>query len=183
MSIQDYPHPALTADVVLFSVGEEDLKVLLIQRDKPPFEGAWAFPGGFVNVGEAPRDTARRELEEETNIKGVFLEQLRTFGDPERDPRGHVVTVAYLAVIPMGALRRAEAGSDAAQARWWSLEELPPLAFDHADILTCALQRFRSKVACLLEEPDVLPEDLSLGELRTACALAVRTVQENTDCS
>lgn len=183
MSIHDYPHPALTADVVLFAVGEGTLEVLLIQRDKPPFEGHWAFPGGFVNVGEAPRDAARRELEEETSIQDVFLEQLRVFGNPGRDPRGHVVTLAYLGVIPVGAPRRAEAGSDAAQTRWWAVDELPPLAFDHADVLTCALERLRSKLACVIEDCDVLPEGLTLGDLRAACKAAARGVYEKTDCS
>jgi 8-oxo-dGTP diphosphatase len=176
MSIQDYPHPALTADVVLFAVGEGALQVLLIQRDKPPFEGSWAFPGGFVTVGEAPRDAARRELEEETHIQDVILEQLRTFGDPGRDPRGHVVTVTYLGVVDADALRRAEAGSDAAKACWWSVDELPSLAFDHADILAYALRRLRSKLTCIMDTPDVLPGDLTLGELRAACKIVARGV-------
>lgn len=183
MSIQDYPHPALTADVVLFAVGEDDLKVLLVQRGKPPFEGAWAFPGGFVNVGEAPRDAARRELEEETNITEVLLEQLHAFGEPGRDPRGHVVSVVYLAVTLMDARPRGEAGSDAAQARWWSVDDLPPLAFDHADVLTCALQRLCSKLACPLQDPDALPDELSLGHLRTASRMAVKIAQEKTGYS
>lgn len=172
MSIQDYPHPALTADVVLFAVGEGALRVLLIQRDKPPFEEDWAFPGGFVNLGEAPWDAARRELEEETNFRDVTLEQLRAFGEPGRDPRGHVVTVAYLGVTRSDTPRRAEAGSDAARARWWSVNDLPPLAFDHADVLACALQHLRSKLACVIEARDVLPGDLTLGELRAACQIA-----------
>jgi 8-oxo-dGTP diphosphatase len=176
MSIQNYSHPALTADVVLFAVGEGALRVLLVQRDKPPFEGDWAFPGGFVNVGEAPRDAARRELEEETNIQDVVLEQLRAFGDPGRDPRGHVVTVAYLGVIRSDARRAAEAGSDAAQARWWSVDELPPLAFDHAEVFKVAFQRLQSKLTCITEARDVLPGDLTLGELRAACELAGRGV-------
>jgi 8-oxo-dGTP diphosphatase len=176
MSIHDYPHPALTADVVLFAVGEGTLQILLIQRDNPPFEGDWAFPGGFVNVGEAPRDAARRELEEETHIQDVVLEQLRVFGDPGRDPRGHVVTIAYLGVIRSDPPRRARAGSDAAQARWWSVDELPPLAFDHADVLACALRRLRSKLTCIVEAPDVLSGDLTLGGLRAACEKAARGV-------
>jgi 8-oxo-dGTP diphosphatase len=177
MSIQDYPHPALTADVVLFAVGQRALRVLLVQRDKPPFEGHWAFPGGFVNVGEAPRDAARRELEEETHVQDVVLEQLRAFGDLGRDPRGHVVTIAYLGVIRSDALRRARAGSDAAQVRWWSLDELPSLAFDHAEVLAYALRRLRSKLTCVTEAADVLPGDLTLGELRAACEIAGRMVR------
>jgi len=172
MSLQDYPHPALTADVVLFAVGETDLQVLLVQRDKPPFEGDWAFPGGFVNVGESPRDAARRELEEETNIQDVTLEQLRAFGDPGRDPRGHVVTVAYLGVTRSDTPRRAKAGSDAARARWWSVDELPPLAFDHGDVLAYALRRLRSKLTCVVEASDPLPGNMTLDELQAACEIA-----------
>jgi 8-oxo-dGTP diphosphatase len=152
VSIQDYPHPALTADVVLLAADDGDLQVLLIQRDKPPFRGEWALPGGFVRVGESPEDAARRELEEETDIREAQLEQLRVFGDPGRDPRGHVVTVVFLGLLgrdwsPNQQTRQVEAGSDAAQARWWSIGNLPPLAFDHADILAYALQRLPAKLA------------------------------------
>jgi 8-oxo-dGTP diphosphatase len=145
MSIQDYPHPALTADIVLLDAGEAP-QVLLIQRDRPPFSGTWALPGGFVNVGESPEEAARRELEEETAIRDVQLEQLHVFGDPGRDPRGHVVTIVFLGVLgldrsPGESPRQVQAGSDAAQARWWSIDALPALAFDHADILAYALQR------------------------------------------
>jgi 8-oxo-dGTP diphosphatase len=152
MSIQDYPHPALTADVVLLAVGHSELQVLLIQRDKPPFKGTWALPGGFVKVGESPEDAARRELEEETDIRGIQLEQLRVFGDPGRDPRGHVVTVVFLGLLDCdGSVgqrpREVEAGSDAAQARWWSIGNLPSLAFDHAEILAYALQHLPAGLA------------------------------------
>lgn len=151
MSIQDYPHPALTADIVLLAAGNAP-QVLLIQRDKPPFRGTWALPGGFVKVGESPEDAARRELEEETAIRGIQLEQLRVFGDPGRDPRGHVVTIVFLGLLgrersPDQPPPHVEAGSDAARARWWSIDDLPPLAFDHADILAHALQRLPTELA------------------------------------
>lgn len=153
MSLEEYPHPALTADVVLFTLRDGDLQVLLIQRQKPPFEGAWAFPGGFVNVGESLEEAARRELAEETGIQDVDLEQLHAFGDPGRDPRGHVVTVTYLAVMPGDAVAQIRAGDDAAQARWWPIHDPPPLAFDHADILDCALRRVRARLAEPAENP------------------------------
>lgn len=178
MSIHDYPHPALTADVVLFALGKGALNVLLIQRDTPPFQGQWAFPGGFVNVGEAPRDAASRELEEETGIQDVNLEQLRTFGDPERDPRGHVVSVVYLGVVTATSPHRPHAGSDAAQARWWSVDALPPLAFDHASVLTHALQTLSSRLSPALERWGGLPDSLSLGDLRSAWEVVLSTQQE-----
>jgi len=145
MAIHDYPHPALTVDVVLLAAGSGDLQVLLVQRDRPPFEGKWALPGGFVELGESPEDTASRELEEETGVRGVRLEQLRAFGDPGRDPRGHVVTLVFWGLLagdwsPGQRPCPVEAGSDAAVARWWSIAGLPPLAFDHAHILAYALR-------------------------------------------
>ncbi|MGD2176526.1 MAG: NUDIX hydrolase [Anaerolineae bacterium] len=153
MPIEDYTHPALTVDVVLFAQRQGDLQVLLIRRQKPPFEGAWAFPGGFVNVGESLEEAALRELEEETGIRAVHLEQLRAFGNPDRDPRGHVVTVTHLALMPADAAPQAQAGNDAAQARWWPVHDLPPLAFDHADILDYALKRLRARLAEPAENP------------------------------
>jgi 8-oxo-dGTP diphosphatase len=178
-----YDHPALTADVVAFALGEGELNVLLVQRGKPPFRGAWAFPGGFVNVGESPRAAASRELEEETSVRHVHLEQLRTFGDAGRDPRGHTVTVAYLALMSANAAPRGEAGSDAARVRWWSIDRLPPLAFDHAQILACALHSLYARLTCAgLGACDMLPADLSLGDLRSACRVIARKLEEDSCC-
>lgn len=153
MPIQDYPHPALTTDVVLFALHDGDLQVLLVQRQKTPFKGTWAFPGGFVNAGESLEDAALRELEEETGIRNVHIEQLRAFGAPGRDPRGHVVTVTYLGLLPADAGLDVEAGDDAARARWWPIQDLPPLAFDHGDILDYALKRLKVELAELTENP------------------------------
>jgi len=186
MPIHAYDHPALTADVVLFALGETGLHVLLIQRGKPPFQGDWAFPGGFVDVGESPHDAAARELREETGIRGPHVAQLRAFGDPDRDPRGHTVTVAYLAVLAAEARRGTEAGSDAAQARWWSIEDLPPLAFDHAKILTFALHVLLAKLRCAPADSkveSVVPEQLSLGNLRTACRTIIERLEQDAGYS
>ncbi len=181
MPTKGYDRPALTADVVVFALGEAELNVLLIQRGRAPFRGAWALPGGFVNVGESPYDAASRELEEETGVRGVHLEQLRAFGDPGRDPRGHTVTVAYVAVVAARTPPPGKAGSDAAQARWWSIDGLPPLAFDHTKILTYALQMLRSKLTCAcadLNSGGALPADLSLGELRAAYRAIAERLEE-----
>lgn len=179
---QVHEHPAVTTDVVLFALGDGGLSVLLIQRGKPPFEGTWAFPGGFVNVGESLQEAASRELEEETGIREVQLRQLRSFGDPKRDPRGHVVTVAYVAVVASNALPRAEGGSDASRAQWWPIGNLPPLAFDHGKILTYGLQRLHSELACSSADHGWghgVSEDLSFGDLRDACrAIAERLAEE-----
>jgi 8-oxo-dGTP diphosphatase len=153
MPIEDYPHPTLATDIVLFALRESDLWVLLIQRRKPPFEGAWSFPGGFANVGETLEQAALRELEEETGVHIAHLEQLHAFGDPSRDPRGHVVTVVYWGLMPGEATVQVQGGDDAAQARWWPVGDLPPLAFDHRDILDYALRHLGATSAAIAKTP------------------------------
>src|SRR5919201_3210539 len=115
----EYPRPALTVDAVVFGLDDEDLKVLLIQRGLEPFKGKWALPGGFVRVNETLHDAARRELAEEAGLKDVFLEQLYTFGEVDRDPRERVVSVAYYSLVKLAA-RETKAATDAADARWFS---------------------------------------------------------------
>src|ERR1043166_9681384 len=119
--------------------------VMLIERDLKPFAGMWAIPGGFVRTGETLEGAAARELREETGIEDVFLEQLYTFGDPGRDPRGWVVSVAYYALVSPEK-HPARAATDARQARWFPVDRLPPLAFDHARILKAALAMVRGKL-------------------------------------
>jgi 8-oxo-dGTP diphosphatase len=155
----------LTVDIAIFTVRDETLQVLLIQRAIPPFQGAWAIPGGFVNRGETLDAAARRELSEETGAEDVYLEQLYTFGDPRRDPRGRVVTVAYYALVPPDRLT-VRPGSDAADARLFSVHELPDLAFDHAAILDRALARIRGKVGYSSVGFELLPEKFTLSELQ-----------------
>ena len=166
MSRRDDGYSALTVDVVLFAASKDHLEVLLVQRDSPPFEREWAFPGGFVEAGETLHEAARRELDEETSIREVHLEQLQAFGDPGRDPRGHVVTVAFWGLGPANVFHPPEADSDAARAQWWSVDQLPPLAFDHRDILTCALRRLRQRLSWVLGDTDIFPGNLTIDELR-----------------
>lgn len=161
----DYARPALTTDCAVFGLDDEDLKVLLIQRDLPPFEGRWALPGGFVRVGESVDDSARRELEEETGLGKVFLEQLYTFGEPDRDPREHVVTVAYYALVNL-VDHPPKADTDARNAAWFALDEVPKLAFDHRKILDRALDRLRGKLRYQPVGFELLPEKFTLSDLQ-----------------
>lgn len=171
----NYPLPAVTVDMVIFTITKYgQLAALLIKRRDDPFKDSWAFPGGFVEVGvghktegdqgESLAVAAERELKEETNLSvekdRIHMEQLFTFGDPGRDPRGRVISVAYLALVGPGPAARVQAGDDAAEVKWWPVgrkvlgEErhsaemfmLPPLAFDHDKIMGTALERLRGKL-------------------------------------
>ena len=167
MPPEDHPRPAVTTDVIIFTLRRGDLQVLLIRRKNPPFQEEWAIPGGFVGIDESLEEAALRELEEETGVRDVYLEQLYTFGDPDRDPRGRTITVAYFALVPAPAIDP-RAGSDAVEARWWSMYDLPPLAFDHADILAYALQRLRYKLEYTAAVFELLSQTFSLSDLRAA---------------
>ena len=138
-----YSRPSLTVDVALVT-REARPRVLLIQRKADPFLGKWALPGGFVDENERLIDAARRELKEETGVEQADLEQLHTFGDPGRDPRGWTVSVAYLALVSVDQLAPA-AGDDASEVGWFPLADPPPLAFDHADILARIIHRLADR--------------------------------------
>lgn len=161
----EHPRPALTVDCVVFGFDESDLKVLLIQRDAAPFRGRWALPGGFVREGESLEAAARRELQEETGIAKVYLEQLYTFGEPDRDPRERVVTVAYYALVNLTEHAIA-ASTDAAQAAWFAVDDMPPLAFDHAAIVGTALARLKGKVRYQPIGFELLPAKFTLSQLQ-----------------
>ena len=134
-----YPRPLVTVDVVVFTSQTTRQDVLLIQRGQEPFQGAWALPGGFVEMDESLEEAAIRELEEETGLEVVYLEQLQTYGDPGRDPRGRVISVAYCTLLPSRSIQHIQGGGDASQARWYPVDELPDLVFDHNQIITDAL--------------------------------------------
>ena len=137
----DYPRPAVTVDVVMVTGGTRP-RVLLIRRKHDPFAGMWALPGGFLDMDESLEDAARRELFEETGVTTGHLNQLHTFGALHRDPRGRTISVAYLALVNAARLQP-RAADDAAAVAWHPLHRLPPLAFDHADILACARKHLR----------------------------------------
>ncbi|MGN6554238.1 MAG: NUDIX hydrolase [Verrucomicrobiota bacterium] len=162
-----YKHPraALTVDCVVFGIDEGDLKVLFIQRKLPPFVGKWALPGGFVRLNESLDEAALRELAEEAGVRNIFLEQLYTFGEVRRDPRERVVSVAYYALVKL-ADHKPKADTDAANAAWFSADEAPTLAFDHAEILAMALHRLKGKVRYEPIGFELLPEKFTLSQLQ-----------------
>jgi len=155
----------VTVDIVIFTIHAGELRVLLVKRGIPPFAGEFAIPGGFVLEDESLDQAALRELKEETGVGDVYLEQLYSFGDPGRDPRGRVITVAYYALIAADRSPLA-AGTDAADARWCAFRDLPPLAFDHRKILDYALERLRNKLEYTTVGFQLLPSRFSLSELQ-----------------
>lgn len=161
----EYPHPAVTTDVVIFTIREGLLKVLLIKRGGDPYQGKWALPGGFVNMDEDLEAGARRELEEETGVSGVYLEQLYTFGKPDRDPRERVITVAYYALIPSEKVQL-RAATDAEAVGWFGMNELPALAFDHHEILAMAHERLSAKLDYSTIAFQFMADEFTLSELQ-----------------
>ena len=141
----DYPRPAVTTDICLFTVVDDELRILLIQRGAEPFKGAWALPGGFLSETETLDQCAARELKEETGVGNAHLEPFATFSAPDRDPRTRVITAAYLALVP-AAVHALQSGSDADDAKWHSATRLPKLAFDHRDIIKAARVALREKI-------------------------------------
>lgn len=163
----EFPRPALTVDCVVFGFDGRKLRILLIKRALPPFRGKWALPGGFVRVDESVDDAARRELAEEAGLRDVYLEQLYTFGEPKRDPRERVVTVAYFALVKL-LDHAAQAATDALAAEWFEVDGgLPALAFDHARIIETARTRLRAKVRYQPVGFELLPPRFILSQLQS----------------
>jgi 8-oxo-dGTP diphosphatase len=158
------PKLSVAVDIVLFTIRDRRLQVLLIKRLASPFVNRYALPGGFVLEKESVEAAAGRELREETGIDKMYLEQLYTFGDPNRDPRGRVITVAYYALVPHNQSLRA--GTDAADAAWFPVSGLPPLAFDHRKIIDYAHMRIRNKLNYTNVGFELLPRKFTLTELQ-----------------
>ena len=165
-SSKKFPPVAVTVDLVVLTIRDERLCALLVERGAAPFKGTWALPGGFVQPDEDLDAAAARELREETRLRrpAGHLEQLRTYGAPDRDPRMRVVTVAYLAMLP--ALEEPVAGTDAALARFWPVDDSPKLAFDHRFILEDGIERARSKLEYTSLATAFCPKEFTLGQLR-----------------
>jgi 8-oxo-dGTP diphosphatase len=157
---------SVTVDIVIFTVRDRTLQALLVKRAFAPFQGQHAIPGGFIHEEESLESAAKRELYEEAGVRDVFLEQLYTFGEPRRDPRGRVITVAYYALIASDKITLV-AGSDAAAAGWFPVSNLPPLAFDHRHILDYAVERLRNKLEYTTVGFELLPEKFTLSELQS----------------
>ncbi len=168
-----YPHPAVTTDIIIFTIRQDELKVLLIKRALPPHKGAWALPGGFIEMEESLEEGARRELQEETGVSAAYLEQLYTFGQPARDPRERVITVAYYALIPSDELEP-KAASDAESVSWFGMKELPDLAFDHQEILKMAHQRLTAKLEYSTIAFQFMPKNFTLSELQHVYEFVLR---------
>lgn len=160
-----YETPLVTVDIVLFTIVQNRLKVLLIQRRQPPFDHMWAIPGGFIHVGETLEQAASRRLFEETTVSNIYLEQLGSFGHPQRDPRARVITVAYYALVSVEKLHL-EANANAEDVSWFTVNELPELAFDHKEIVTKALKQLQYHLEDSAVAYQLLPEKFTLTELQ-----------------
>jgi 8-oxo-dGTP diphosphatase len=165
MEFKDYPKPAVTVDIVIFTIKDEELKVLLVKRGVEPQKGFWALPGGFVKMDEALESAAIRELEEETGVKDVYLEQLYTFGDPRRDSRGRVITVVYMALIDSEKIK-IRASTDTSDVDFFSIKKIPPVAFDHKKILDYALKRLKWKFEYSTVAFSMLPEKFTISQIQ-----------------
>ncbi|MBX3393948.1 MAG: NUDIX hydrolase [Phycisphaerae bacterium] len=161
----EYPRPMVVVDCVVFGLADDALKVLLIRRARSPHQGAWALPGGFIEMDEPLETAALRELREETGVRDLYLEQLYTFGDPARDPRGRVISVGYYALVKP-ELHQTKAGDDAADAKWVDVMRVGPMAFDHAQILQVACDRLRAKVRYQPIGFELLPRKFTLSQLQ-----------------
>jgi 8-oxo-dGTP diphosphatase len=161
----EYPRPSVTVDAVVFGFDDQDLKILLIQRALAPFAGKWALPGGFVHMEESLEAAVRRELKEETGLGNVFLEQLYTFGDTSRDPRGRVISVTYYGLVKL-ADHHVLTATDASNAAWFPVADMPPLAFDHERITEAAHKRLQGKVQYQPIGFELLPQKFTLSQLQ-----------------
>lgn len=158
-----YPHSSVTTDCVIFGFDGVKLKVLLVERGMAPYKGRWAFPGGFLNMDESAEEGALRELKEETGLEGAYIRQFHTFSAPQRDPRERVITIAYYALVRM---QEVKGGDDASDARWFALDEVPPLAFDHDQILRKAEKTLRQQIHFEPVGFELLPEKFTIKQLQ-----------------
>lgn len=160
-----YESPAVTVDLIIFTVNKDTLKVLLVERADEPFSGAWSLPGGFLKFGESLEEAAQRVLVDKTGVEEAYLEQLYTFGNPERDPRSRVITVSYFALIPWETLKK-PSSEKVAMLDWFSVDKVPSLAFDHDEIFSYGVERLRAKAGYSNIVYGLLPERFRLSDLQ-----------------
>lgn len=158
-----YPHPAVATDCTIFGFDGTKLKVLLIKRGCEPYVGKWAFPGGFLRMDESAEEGAARELKEETHLTVTHIEQFHCFSDPDRDPRERIISIAFFALV---RTREVCGGDDAKEARWFAMDEIPHLAFDHEQILRMALSKLRERIHFQPIGFELLPEKFTLKQLQ-----------------
>ncbi len=158
-----YPHPSVTTDCVIFGFDGKQLKILLVQRGREPYKGRWAFPGGFLNIDESAEEGALRELREETGLQTACVRQFHTFSALNRDPRERIITIAYYALVKWQEVKGAD---DAAEAKWFTLHEVPVLAFDHDLMLDMALKALRRQLYFEFVGWEPLSENFTLKELQ-----------------
>jgi len=162
--LSNFAKPYVTVDMVIFTIASSELKVLLVKRKVQPFKDKWVIPGGFVNIDQSLREAAMSKLAEKTGVKDVYLEQLYTFGDPKRDPRGRVITVSYFALISSEHI--ALKSSEEYNATWHSFTKLPPLAFDHKEIIDYAFKRLKWKFEYTTVAFSLLPKKFTMSQLQ-----------------
>ncbi len=162
---EGYEQTAVTVDLVIFTVNQNRLNALLVKRAGAPFDGYWSIPGGFLRTGESLEEAALRVMEEKTGVKEVYLEQLYSFGRPDRDPRARIITVTYFALIPWKRLAQ-PASQKVTDVAWFAVEDFPPLAFDHQEILAFAVNRLRAKAGYSSIVYGLLPEAFRLSDLQ-----------------
>jgi len=163
--IHKFEKPSVTVDIVIFTIKNNDLKILLVKRNLEPFKDKWALPGGFVRIHESLEDAAKRELEEETGVKNVYLEQLYSFGEPKRDPRGRVITIAYMALVNSDDIKL-KATTDVSDAQWFSTKKIPQIAFDHKQILDYSLKRLKWKFEYTPVAFSLLPKKFTISQIQ-----------------
>lgn len=163
---EGFESPGVTVDLVIFTVNEDQLKVMLVRRAESPFDGFWSLPGGFLKIGESLDAAAHRVLCEKSGVDDVYMEQLYTFGEPTRDPRSRVITVAYIALIPWQHLPQPES-IKVTDLTWLAVDHLPKLAFDHKEIIDYAVSRLRAKVSYSNIVYGLMPKQFRLSELQS----------------
>lgn len=172
--IKRFEKPSVAVDLLVFTIKDDKLQVVLVKRGLEPFKGGWALPGGFVRIDESVDTAAKRELAEETGLRDVYLEQLFTFGEVNRDPRDRVITISYFALTPYAKITL-EAATDVTEAKLFPVSMLPELAFDHREIIQVGLERLRGKIQYSSIVFGLMPDQFRLSQLQKVYEIILGT--------